>query len=155
MDNVINNYIHVGIDPYANLKYQHYDKKFTEGWPDQYRGSFTTNYTDEMRDTLLNDFIEYRNQGKFVLANMTDKMFMCHPEWNEKTFAFVHFDGPHMSKDVMSEAIWFADRSAPHARFVFDDHDKFEMSIVAYALTLYGFKTIECGGYKICLEKQN
>ena len=155
MDNVINNYIHVGIDPYANLKYQHYDKKFTEGWPDQYRGSFTTNYTDEMRDTLLNDFIEYRNQGKFVLANMTDKMFMCHPEWNEKTFAFVHFDGPHMSKDVMSEAIWFADRSAPHARFVFDDHDKFEMSIVAYALTLYGFKTIECGGSKICLEKQN
>ena len=26
MDNVINNYIHVGVDPYANLKYQHYDR---------------------------------------------------------------------------------------------------------------------------------
>ena len=25
MDNVINNYIHIGIDPYGNLEYQHYD----------------------------------------------------------------------------------------------------------------------------------
>ncbi len=61
-------------------------------------------FTDEMRDTLLNDFKEYRNNGKFVLANMTDTMFMCHPDWNEKTYAFVHFDGPHMSKDVLTEA---------------------------------------------------
>ena len=25
MDNVVNNYIHVGVDPYGNLEYQHYD----------------------------------------------------------------------------------------------------------------------------------
>jgi len=143
MDNIVNNYIHVGVDPYGNLKYQHYDDT----------GAYTCDYTDEMRDTMLNDFKEYRNQGKFVLCNMTDTKFMNDSEHRHSTFAFVHFDGPHMSKDVMTEAIWFAERSAPHTRFVFDDHSKYEMSIIAHALTLYNFKTIEMGNNKICLEK--
>ena len=103
-----------------------------------------------MRDTLLNDFKEYRNNGKFVLANMTDTMVMCDQDWNEKTYAFVHFDGPHMSKDVLTEAVWFANRAAPRARFVFDDTDKCEMSIIAHALTLFGFST-HCMGDKKCL----
>jgi hypothetical protein len=25
MDNIKNNYLHIGVDPYANLNYQHYD----------------------------------------------------------------------------------------------------------------------------------
>ena len=153
MDNVINNKTHVGIDPYGNLSYQHYDEKFTKNWPQRWRGKFKTDYTDEMRDTLLNDFKEYRNNGKFVLANMTDTMFMCHPDWNEKTYAFVHFDGPHMSKDVLTEAVWFANRAAPHARFVFDDTDKFEMSIVAYAMELFGFSTHGMGDKKCLLAR--
>jgi len=150
MDNVKNNKTHIGVDPYGNLSYQHYDRKFTKAWPERWRGEFKTDYTDEMRDTLLNDFKEYRNEGKFILANMTDTLFMCHPDWNEKTYAFVHFDGPHMSKDVMTEAVWFANRAAPRARFVFDDTDKFEMSVVAYAMELFGFKT-ETMGEKKCL----
>ena len=55
MDNVINNYIHVGVDPYGNLEYQHYDNT----------GAYTCDYTDDMRDTMLNDFKPYRNAGKF------------------------------------------------------------------------------------------
>jgi len=143
MDNVLNNYLHIGIDPYANLKYQHYDTS----------PAYTADYTDEMRDTMLQDFREYRNNGKFRLANMTDKLFMSHPDHQDMKFAFVHFDGPHMSKDVMTEAVWFAERSAPHARFVFDDHTKYEMSIIAYALTLYGFTTHGMGDNKCMLAK--
>tara|TARA_R100001594_G_scaffold3922_2_gene14388 strand:- start:4182 stop:4739 length:558 start_codon:yes stop_codon:yes gene_type:complete len=144
MDNCRNSYLHVGVDPYANLKYQHYDKG----------PAYTADYTDQMRDSLVADFIEYTNQGKFRLANTTDVAFMADPANQDSTFAFVHFDGPHMSKDVMTEAIWFANRAAPHTRFVFDDHNKYQMSIIAYALTLYGFKTIEAGDNKICLEKR-
>jgi len=144
MDNVVNNYIHVGVDPYGNLKYQHYD----------HTGAYTCDYTDEMRDTMLNDFKPYRNQGRFTLCNMTDTKFMNDTEHRHSTFAFVHFDGPHMSKDVMTEAIWFANRSAPHTRFVFDDHTKYEMSRIAYVLELYGFKTKEMGDNKCLLEKQ-
>ena len=54
MDNLKNIYLHVGIDPYGNLKYQHYDDT----------GSYTCDYTDTMRDRMLNDFYKYRNAGK-------------------------------------------------------------------------------------------
>ena len=144
MDNVINNYIHVGVDPYGNLKYQHYDNG----------PEYTADYTNQMRDTMLKDFLPYRNEGKFTLCNMTDTEFMNESKHSESKFAFVHFDGPHMSKDVMTEAIWFANRCAPHTRFVFDDHKKYEMSIIAHALTLYGFKTVEMGDNKCILEKK-
>jgi hypothetical protein len=143
MDNVLNNYIHVGVDPYGNLEYQHYD----------HTGAYTCDYTDTMRDQLLQDFSDYRHQGKFVLCNMTDTQFMKDTEHRHSTFAFVHFDGPHMSKDVITEAVWFANRSAPHTRFVFDDYNKYRMDKVADILEFWKFKTIECGDNKICLEK--
>jgi len=137
-----NYFIHVGIDPYANLKYQHYDAG----------SAHTTNYTDKMRDQLLEDFKIY--EGKFQLANITDCEFMEFGAFSESTYAFVHFDGPHMSRDVMTQAIWFANRSAPHTRFVFDDYIQYKMKIIAVALTLFGFKTLEKGKDKICLEKK-
>ena len=154
MDNVKNNYMHVGVDPYGELKYQHHDRTFTIGWPEYIRGSISAGYTDEMRDTMLKDMYEYRNQGKFTLANMTDTMFMCHPDWNEKIYSFVYLDGPHMTKDVLTEAVWFANRSAPHTRIIIDDTDKMETSVIAHVLTYFGFKTIEMGDTKICLEKK-
>ena len=144
MDNVVNNYIHVGVDPYGNLNYQHYDNTC----------KYTCDYTDDMRDTMINDFKPYINQGRFTLCNMTDTKFMNDTEHRHSTFAFVHFDGPHMTKDVITEAVWFANRAAPHTRFVFDDHSKYEMSTIAHVLTFYGFKTKEMGDNKCLLEKQ-
>jgi hypothetical protein len=38
--------MHVGVDPYANLNYQHYDNT----------GSYTCDYTDEMCEQMLKDF---------------------------------------------------------------------------------------------------
>ena len=154
MDNVKNNYMHVGVDPYGELKYQHHDRTFTKGWPEYFRGEFSADYTDKMRDTMLKDMYEYRNNGKFVLANMTDTLFMCHPDWNEKTYSFVYLDGPHMTKDVITEAVWFANRSAPHTRIVIDDTDKMETSVIAHVLTYFGFKTIEMGDTRCLLEKK-
>ena len=144
MDNVVNNYIHVGVDPYGNLNYQHYDNS----------SKYQCDYTDEMRDTMLYDFKPYRNQGKFVLCNMTDIKFMNDSEHRFSTFAFVHFDGPHMTKDVITESVWFANRCAPHTRFVFDDYPKYEMSTIAHALTFFDFKTKEMGDNKCLLERK-
>ena len=142
MDNIKNNFIHIGVDPYGNLNYQHYDTS----------PSYTVDYTDEMRDRLIEDMKPYA--GKFHLANMTDTLFMCHPDYNEKKFSFVHFDGPHMTKDVLTEAVWFANRSAPRTRFVFDDHKTYSMDTIAYALTAFNFRTIEIGEHKILLERR-
>ena len=143
MDNVINNYIHVGVDPYGNLEYQHYDDT----------GSYTCDYTDDMRDTLLNDLKEYRNQGRFTLCNMTDTKFMNDTEHRHSTFAFVHIDGPHMTKDVITEAVWFANRSVKRTRIVFDDYPKYDMTLIRHVLGYYDFKLYEQGENKICLEK--
>ena len=132
-------YIHIGIDPYDNLKYQHYDNS----------PAYTADYTDDMRKQMIDDFKEY---PEFKFHHMTDTQFMK-DHFFKKPYHFVHFDGPHMSRDVMTESIFFAERSVKGTRFVFDDHPKYEMSIIAYALTVYGFKTIEMGDNKACLEK--
>jgi len=144
MDNVKNAYLHVGVDPYANLKYQHYDNS----------EAYTADYTNEMRDQLLKDMEPYIKAGKFTLVNMTDTEFMNESKHMHSKFAFVHFDGPHMTKDVINEAIWFANRTAPHTRFVFDDIKSYRMDLVAHLAEFYGFKTIETGTNKICLEKK-
>jgi len=142
MDNIKNNFIHIGVDPYGNLNYQHYDTS----------PSYTADYTDEMRDRLVEDMKPY--QGRFHLANMTDTAFMQSFLYADKTFAFVHFDGPHMTKDVLTEAVWFANRSAPRTRFVFDDHKTYSMDTIAYALTAFNFRTVEMGEHKILLERK-
>ena len=143
MDNVINSYIHVGVDPYGNLEYQHYDDT----------GAYTCDYTDEMRDTMLNDFYSYRNEGKFTLCNMTDTKFMNDTEHRNSKFAFVHIDGPHMTQDVITESVWFANRSVKGTRIVFDDYPKYDMTLVRYVLGYYDFKLYEQGENKICLER--
>ena len=70
-------------------------------------------------------------------------------------YALVHFDGPHMTKDVLTEAVFFADRSAPFARIIFDDYPKYNMQLISDCLKPYGFSVMEQGLNKICLEKQN
>ena len=153
MDNVRNNYIHVGVDPYGDLVYQHCDDQPDRTWHGFEKGIAPT-YPDSMRDQMLYDFKPYRNEGRFTLCNMTDTKFMNDSEHRNSTFAFVHFDGPHMTKDVITEAIWFANRSAPHTRFVFDDHNEYAMSVIANSLLYFDFKTKEMGQNKCLLERK-
>ncbi len=152
MDNVFNNYIHVGVDPYGDLVYQHCDDQPDRTWYGFEKGIAPT-YPDSMRDQMLYDFKPYRNEGRFTLCNMTDTKFMNDTEHKNSKFAFVHFDGPHMTKDVTTEAIWFANRSAPHTRFVFDDHNEYAMSVIANLLLYFDFKTVEMGNNKCLLER--
>ena len=132
---------HIGIDPYGNLNYQHYD----------HTGSYTCDYTERMRVQLLKDMSDYEN---FDLFHMTDIDFM-NKFYDAGPFDFVHFDGPHMTRDVMREAVWFADRSVVGTRFVFDDYSKYKMDKIADMLTFWNFETLEFGDNKVCLEKQN
>ena len=154
MDNVRNNYIHVGVDPYGDLVYQHCDDQPNRQWIGHEPGVAPT-YPDSMRDQMLYDFKPYRNEGRFTLCNMTDTKFMNDTEHKNSIFAFVHFDGPHMTRDVITEAVWFANRSAPHTRFVFDDHNEYAMSVIANSLLYFNFKTKEMGQNKCLLEKNN
>ena len=134
-------YKHIGIDPYGNLPYQHYDDS---------PGKEVYDYTDDMKNQMIKDFSTY---PEFKFHNMTDTEFMNkHPRMGP--FDFVHFDGPHMTKDVLTQSIWFANRSRRGTRFVFDDYTKYSMDQIAHCLTYFDFKTIEAGTNKICLEKK-
>jgi hypothetical protein len=138
--NRLKNYTHIGVDPYGNLNYQHYDNS----------PSYTADYTNEMRLQLEKDLSDYK---EFKLYHMTDREFMRrYPEYNP--FIFVHFDGPHMTKDVLNEAVFFAERSIINSRFVFDDYQKFDMNAVSKCLKYYDFETLDKGENKICLERK-
>jgi hypothetical protein len=103
-----------------------------------------------MRLQLEKDLSDYK---EFKLFHMTDKEFMRrYPEYGP--FHLVHFDGPHMTRDVLCEAIFFAERSEQHTRFIFDDFKGYNMALIANALEYYGFKEVDKGDNKICLEKQ-
>ena len=54
-----------------------------------------------MRAQMVKDFAEEKN---FYLYHFTDRYFMNLFNLVNIVFDLVHFDGPHMTKDVMSEA---------------------------------------------------
>jgi len=102
-----------------------------------------------MRLQLEKDLLIY---PEFKLYHMTDIEFMKRHQDFEYV-NFVHFDGPHMTKDVINEAVWFANRSVKGTRFVFDDYPKYNMSLIAKVLEYYDFKVIESGKNKCLMEK--
>jgi len=138
-------YKHIAIDPYGDLLYQHYDNNI-QNKPDF---PVQADYTDDMMKQMIKDFSAY---PEFKFHNMTDTEFMNkHPEMGP--FDLVYFDGPHMTKDILTESIWFANRSRRGTRFIFDDYNTYSMDQVAYCLIFFDFKTIEAAENKICLEK--
>jgi len=90
MDNVKNNFLHIGVDPYGDREYEHFDKNSGI----KHKDGISPTYPDSMRDTMLQDFKWYLNSGKYRFHNMTDTEFMKHPHYNESKFAFVMLDGP-------------------------------------------------------------
>ena len=81
-------YEHIGIDPYNNLKYQHYDTTEPE----------TADYTEKMRAQMVKDLADEKN---FNFYHFTDQQFMGLFYHTSKVFDLVHFDGPHMTRDIM------------------------------------------------------
>jgi|TARA_R100000479_G_C6327946_1_gene180334 hypothetical protein len=152
MDNVKNNYLHIGVDPYGDLDYKHFDDQENYTWTGLEKGKAPT-YPDSMRDQMIADFTEYSRKGKFHFANMKDSDFMQHSVYSGLMFSFIFLDGPHTTKDVMSEAIWFANRSAKKTRMIFDDYLHYNMPLIEECLTYFGFKQIDRGNNKFCMEK--
>ena len=140
---------HIGIDPYGNLDYQHYDKS----------ESYVCDYTNEMKHQLIKD-LDYKN---FSLLQMGDDEFMNRfsdgvPIYRDKKelrnkYDLVHFDGPHKSVDVIKESIFFGERSHAGTVFVYDDYPKYDMPLIQKIMEKYGFKVLEKGKNKVCLEK--
>ena len=141
---------HIGIDPYGNLNYEHYDNS----------GSYTCDYTNDMKLQLIKD-INYKN---FTLFPMGDDEFMKRfhdgvPIYRDKKeirnkYDLVHFDGPHKTYDVVKEAIFFAERSHAGTVFVFDDYPKYDMDLILKVIVNeFGFMLLKQGKNKIALKR--
>ena len=164
-------HFHIGIDPYGDITYTHVDPQegMVPRWTDfdgnilyNEDGSFKTpTYPNSMKQTFLSAFKHHEN---FMLYQLDDYEFFNSfghgvPVYRkgQKVFItkydFVHFDGPHTTKAVLSEALFFAVRSNPGARFVFDDVDTYNMKLIQEALSYYDFYLIGSGERKKCLEK--
>ena len=149
MDNLKNNFIHVGVDPYGDRVYEHFDKDSGI----RHNDGISPTYPNSMRDEMLEDFKPYLDSGKFRFHNITDTDFMMHRAYEQSKFAFVMLDGPHTTRDVLTEAIWFANKAAPRCRIVFDDWITYKMPLIAEALQNFGFYTKESGKLKLLMEK--
>ena len=141
---------HIGIDPYGNLNYKHYDNS----------GSYTCDYTNDMKLQLIKD-INYKN---FTLFPMGDDEFMKRfydgvPIYRDKKeirnkYDLVHFDGPHKTYDVVKEAMFFAERSHAGTVFVFDDYPKYDMDLILKVIVNeFGFMLLKQGKNKIALKR--
>jgi len=141
---------HIGIDPYGNIKYPHYDK----------HRPVKCNYKNSMKLQLLKD-MDYEN---FTLFTMGDDEFIKRfhdgvPIYREKkeiinSYDLVHFDGPHKTADVIKESIFFGERSKPGTVFVYDDYKGFNMdSVLRIIVNEYGFMLLKQGKNKISLKR--
>lgn len=131
---------HVGVDPYDDLLYQHYDHTLPK----------RKDYDAKMMKQMVQNFRFY-HQYKYL--HMTDTEFMGAWYDHKVPFDFVHLDGPHMTKDVLTEAVWFANRSRVGSRMVFDDFTLYGMDEIAHALTYFGYRTKHMGDFKCLLER--
>ena len=145
------NHWHIGIDPYGNLNYQHYDTT----------GSYTCDYTNSMKLQLLQD-LSYEN---FTLYSIGDDEFMKRfqdgvPIYKNKkeiinTYDLVHFDGPNKTIDVIRETMFFGDRARIGSVFVYDDYPKYYMNVIGTILVDHlGFAPVLKGDNKIALQKK-
>ena len=174
MENFKNkNHFHIGIDPYGDITYNHVDSipGHEPTWTD-FKGNILYNsdgsfkiptYPNSMKQTFLTAFNKHEN---FILYQLEDIEYFnafgqgvpIYYKGQKKimnNYDFVHFDGPHTTAAVLHEALFFANRSNPGTRFVFDDVDTYDMNHITQALTHYDFYLIERGKNKICLERSN
>jgi hypothetical protein len=148
---------HIGIDPYGDIKYSHYDNDEKIKWNGD---STPPTYPNSMKQQLIKD-LDYPN---FTLYQLGDDEFMKRfedgvPIYRDKKqiktkYDLVHFDGPHKTYDVIKEAIFFAERSRPGTVFVFDDYPKFDMDFVLKIIVNeFGFLLLKQGKNKISLKR--
>ena len=146
---------HLGIDPYGDLTYVHFDED------NDFIEHPQTDYTNLMKLRLKKDMIDYPN---FHLMEMTDKEYMDKyrhgltiydnkPKLLDQ-YTVVHFDGPHRTADVLREVIFFCDRSHIGTTFCFDDYKLYKMDLIDKVCYEHGFRPIQEGKQRYVIRKE-
>jgi hypothetical protein len=152
------NHWHIGIDPYGDIDYLHFDNQENTLWNNK---PTPPTYSNSMKSELIKDLSSYNN---FSLFQMEDDEFMNRfndgvPIYKNKkeiktTYDLVFFDGPHTTLAAIKEAIFFGERSKPGTVFVFDDYPKYNMNIILEIIVNnFGFMLLKQGKNKISLKR--
>ena len=142
-------YQHYAIDPYGDLDYKHFDNE--PRWKrDGKWTSVAPKYSNAMRDQMVKDFA---TNPYFKFYNMTDCEYMDIFNLSKTIYDLVFLDGPHTTKDILKEALWFADRSRKGSRIIIDDFKLCNFEVIRAAISYWDFKVYEKGQHKVCLEK--
>ena len=145
-------HFHIGIDPYGNLNYPHYDNSEAS----------VADYDSKMKAEHIKDFADKDN---YQFLNMTDMKFFEKyftgvlfynkgAEYHLNTYHLVHFDGPHMTAAVVAETVFFAQRSVVGSVFVFDDWQKYDSQLIKNVAASFGFEFITNGERKMIMERK-
>jgi len=146
-------YEHIGIDPYNNLEYQHFDENVKDlAWRDD-KGEWNKTpplYSNSMRDQMIKDF---SNNRHFRFYNMTDVDYFKIFNLTKTIFDLVFLDGPHTTKEILREALWFAERSRKGSRIIIDDFNLCNFEVIKAAISYWDFIVHEKGQNKVCLQR--
>lgn len=146
---------HIGVDPYGNIEYTHYENV-----------TGRIGYTNQMRNLTFQSLYEYCSKFnldvRIILLEDTEffKRFADGlPVYKDvKTiinqYALVFFDGPHCVESVKAEFDFFKDRVVAGSMLVFDDIDQYpHMEKLHNYILAFGFKEVMKGIGKISYVK--
>lgn len=146
--------VHIGIDPYGHLPYQ---------WREHV--NVRMDYTNTMRDMIIGEIYKcgMDNNVNFIFKNMTDIEFFKRysdgvPVYDEEAYllskyVFTYFDGPHDSKSLKTEFLWFNDRMESGATVVFDDVTFYDFEVLHPFIMENGWNILKFTQKKAAYQK--
>lgn len=147
----LNDYTHIGLDPYGELPYNFSeDRKFNK----------EHDYTNLMKREMIINFSKKYKEFNFVNLDTVEffKRFQDgYPIYSKvkkiiNKFELVHFDGLHDIENVNMEVDYFLNHLCKQTIFILDDIDTFDFESIKNKLYKKNFKLIENGKRKASFE---
>jgi hypothetical protein len=147
----LNDYTHIGLDPYGELPYNFSeDRKFNN----------EHDYTNLMKREMIINFSKKYKEFNFVNLDTVEffKRFQDgYPIYSKvkkiiNKFELVHFDGLHDIENVNMEVDYFLNHLSNQTIFILDDIDTFDFESIKNKLYKKNFKLIETGKRKASFE---
>jgi hypothetical protein len=150
------NKIHIAIDPFGNIEYQHWETE-----------KVRLDYTNAMKNNMLKNLYSYCSEKNMevLFFPMEDTEFFARyatgvPVYNGykriiNTYSLVFLDGPHTTALVKQEFDFFAHRIPVGGMIVFDDIDQYpHMQNLDDYIRSKNFEVVEKGTCKISYIKR-
>ena len=147
----VEHYRHVAIDPYGDLKYKHYDDK----------DPYVCDYNDQMRMDTVRELYKYKQFAYFEFLDeyYFETMKKCYPitfngnVYLKETYNVVHLDGPHTSEAVQNEVNFFASRMTDNSLLIIDDYKTMNLQSTRWFLQKISFEEVRKGERKLIFKR--